>query len=74
MARTSSYLRRIPPLPREDRLVVNSERCLNGLEEIKEVLRKIEGNTQSDVNGKSVRRDNPSEKVSLTRTFRQENV
>lgn len=74
MAGTSSYLRPIPALRREDRLVVNSERCLNELEEIKEVLRQIEGNTQSDVNGKSVFRDDPSEKVSLTRTFRQENV
>lgn len=74
MAGTSSYLRPIPPLLREDRLVVNSERCLNELEEIKEVLRQIEGNTQSDGNGKSVLRDEPSEKVSLTRTFRQKNV
>ena len=81
MAGILSYLAPTSPLPEDrisaitsrlDRLDVKSERSLNELEEIKEVLRKIEGNTNPDDNGKSVLRKDSSEKVSLTRSFRQE--
>ena len=82
MAGILSYLAPTSPLPEDrisaitsrlDRLDVKSEWSLNELKEIKAVLRKIEGNTHPDVNGKSVSREEDfSEKVSLTRTFRQE--
>ena len=81
MAGILSYLAPTSPLPEDrisaitsrlDRLDVKSERSLNVLEEIKEVVRKIEGNTNPDDNGKSVLRKDSSEKVSLTRSFRQE--
>ena len=82
MAGISSYIAPTSPLPkgrisaissRSGRLDVKSERSLNELEEIKKVLRKIEGNTyHPDDNGESVPRKDSSEKVSLTRTFRQE--
>ena len=81
MAGILSYIAPTSPLSEDtisaitsrlDRLDVKSERSLNELEEIKEVLRKIEGNTHPDDNGKSVLREDSSEKVSLTRTFRQE--
>ena len=81
MAGILSYIAPTSALPEDrisaitsrlDGLDVKSERSLNELEEIKEVLRKIEGNTHPDDNGKSVPREDSSEKVSLTRTFRQE--
>lgn len=43
-----------------------SERSLKELEEIKEVLHKIEGNTDPDVNGRSVGRKYSPKKVRLT--------